>query len=132
MNYLKMFESFNDEDSLMNNIRDVLLELDDTNFKTSVTNRSYNQQPDSLERITIDIDKSTNQIGVYPDKYLFSLNDVNEYLKRINDIIISEDCKIKNIHIVLSNGSARFINIKRIEEFPEWILQSISLQFIPN
>jgi|SaaInlV_165m_DNA_2_1040747.scaffolds.fasta_scaffold54114_3 hypothetical protein len=127
MNYLKMFESFNDEDSLMNNIRDVLLELDDINFKTSVTKRS-----DSLERITIDIDKSTNQIGVYPDKYLFSLNDVNEYLKRINDIIISEDCKIKNIHIVLSNGSARFINIKRIEEFPEWILQSISLQFIPN
>jgi len=122
-----MFESFNDEDSLMNNIRDVLLELDDINFKTSVTKRS-----DSLERITIDIDKSTNQIGVYPDKYLFSLNDVNEYLKRINDIIISEDCKIKNIHIVLSNGSARFINIKRIEEFPEWILQSISLQFIPN
>ena len=77
MNYLKMFESFNDEDSLMNNIRDVLLELDDINFKTSVTKRS-----DSLERITIDIDKSTNQIGVYPDKYLVSLNDVNDYLKR--------------------------------------------------
>jgi histidinol phosphatase-like enzyme len=122
-----MFESFNDEDSLMNNIRDVLLELDDINFRTSVTKKS-----DSLERITINIDKSTNQVGVYPDKYLFSLNDVNEYLKRINDIIISEDCKIKNIHIVLSNGSGRFLNIKRIEEFPEWILQSISLQFIPK
>jgi len=127
MNHLKMFESFNDEDSLMNNIRDVLLELDDINFRTSVTKKS-----DSLERITINIDKSTNQVGVYPDKYLFSLNDVNEYLKRINDIIISEDCKIKNIHIVLSNGSGRFLNIKRIEEFPEWILQSISLQFIPK
>jgi histidinol phosphatase-like enzyme len=122
-----MFESFNDEDSLMNNIRDVLLELDDINFRTSVTKKS-----DSLERITINIDKSTNQVGVYPDKYLFSLNDVNEYLKRINDIIISEDCKIKNIHIVLSNGSGRFLNIKRIEEFPEWILQSINLQFIPK
>ena len=78
MNHLKMFESFNDEDSLMNNIRDVLLELNDINFKTSVVKKL-----DSLERITINIDRSENRVGVYPEKYFFSLNDISEYLKII-------------------------------------------------
>lgn len=127
MNHLKMFESFNDEDSLMNNIRDVLLELNDINFKTSVVKKL-----DSLERITINIDRSENRVGVYPEKYFFSLNDISEYLKRINELIISEDCIIKNIYIQLSDGNGRFLNIKRIEEFPEWKVVSLSLQFIPN
>jgi len=127
MNHLKKFESFDNENLLMDNIRDILLELDDINFKTSVVKKS-----DSLERITINIDKSINQIGDYPDKYFFSFPDISEYLKRINELIISENCKIKNIYVTLSNGQGRFINIKRIEEFPEWKLVSLSLQFIPK
>jgi hypothetical protein len=71
-----MFESFNDEDSLMNNIRDVLLELDDINFRTSVTKKS-----DSLERITINIDKSTNQVGIVRLKIytLYYLTEVVDF-----------------------------------------------------
>ena len=122
MNHLKMFESFNDEDSLMNNIRDVLLELNDINFKTSVVKKL-----DSLERITINIAKSGNKKGDF-----FSLDDISEYLKRINELIISENCVIKNIYIQLSDGKSRFINISRVEEFPEWEVVFISLQFIPN
>jgi hypothetical protein len=119
MNHLKKFESFNNVDFLIDNIKDILLELDDGGYLTAV-----DKKHDYLDRITIHISSKSGDI--------FSINDISEEIIRINDFIVADECVIKNIYLRLKGGDNRFLNIKKIEEFPEWEVMSISIQFIPN